>query len=322
MAHHYTLHALDLPGVLSLSALNSFHINNHGLIAGSVLQGEQRISFIIDGTQFQSLPQLSPYSATVTGINDTGTIVGNIPRNRKAGIPACGFILTAYELTILENQEPGTGSAIAINNHDDVLLQYNGDTAYIYTERRFVPLDPTKHYHLQANAMNDDGVLAGVGYVRNQPARSGGAFVYQHGHIAFLPKLELGSVNKRMSVATAINNRGVIVGRSLSDAGLQHAFVYEDHTLYDLGNIGSLTSTAVAINNHGVIVGYSDHPGNPHADVAQALLWRQRACVNLNDFACSTGWNLIAATDINDAGAIVGLGRLHGELRAFLMTPQ
>ena len=33
------------------------------------------------------------------------------------------------------------------------------------------------------------------------------------------------------------------------------------------------------------------------------------------------GWELIEATDINDAGQIVGYGRFQGRIRAFLLTP-
>jgi hypothetical protein len=34
-----------------------------------------------------------------------------------------------------------------------------------------------------------------------------------------------------------------------------------------------------------------------------------------------SGWELVEATAINDAGQIAGSGRLGGKMRAFLLTP-
>lgn len=43
---------------------------------------------------------------------------------------------------------------------------------------------------------------------------------------------------------------------------------------------------------------------------------------NLNQLLpAGIGWELIEATDINDAGQIVGYGRFQGRIRAFLLTP-
>jgi probable HAF family extracellular repeat protein len=43
---------------------------------------------------------------------------------------------------------------------------------------------------------------------------------------------------------------------------------------------------------------------------------------NLNQLLpAGSGWELLEATDINDAGQIVGYGRFQGRIRAFLLTP-
>lgn len=123
--------------------------------------------------------------------------------------------------------------------------------------------------------------------------------MYQDGHITFLPKLALGRVEKRVNVAYAINNCGEVVGMSLGDTEiqhtrvrLQHAFVYTEQTLHDLGTIGSLQSMAVSINNQGSIVCYARNPHEREAEFAQALLWQQRTCINLNTYTQGSGWNL------------------------------
>ena len=61
------------------------------------------------------------------------------------------------------------------------------------------------------------------------------------------------------SEATAINNRGQVVGSSTFSSGPSHAFLYENGTMVDLGTLpGGFTSQALGINDRGQIVGYSN----------------------------------------------------------------
>jgi len=64
-----------------------------------------------------------------------------------------------------------------------------------------------------------------------------------------------------------------------------------------------------AINAQGQIVG--DH-----------WLYQNGKSYDLNHcISIKLGWKIICATAINKTGQIVGYGRLHGKVRAFLMTP-
>jgi probable HAF family extracellular repeat protein len=74
------------------------------------------------------------------------------------------------------------------------------------------------------------------------------------------------------------------------------------------------------INNVGDIVGWSWI--NSMGD-SRAVLWENAGpIVNLNDrIDVGSGWLLENATNINDAGQIVGTGELNGQSRAFLLTP-
>jgi probable HAF family extracellular repeat protein len=70
---------------------------------------------------------------------------------------------------------------------------------------------------------------------------------------------DLGTLGRGNSVATAINDMGVVVGSSeLPRDGVAHAFAYANGVMRDLGTLpGHEDSHATGINSHGVIVGYS-----------------------------------------------------------------
>ncbi|WP_299453488.1 PEP-CTERM sorting domain-containing protein, partial [uncultured Pigmentiphaga sp.] len=69
----------------------------------------------------------------------------------------------------------------------------------------------------------------------------------------------------------------------------------------------------------GQVTGQSYTPGN----IAQhAFLWDGSSMLDLNDLIPSgSGWILISAQGINDAGQITGYGILNGQSHAFLLTP-
>jgi hypothetical protein len=72
---------------------------------------------------------------------------------------------------------------------------------------------------------------------------------------------------------------------------------------------------ALAVNSTGVIVGYVRSFG--------AMRWnRETGLQNLNNWIQgANGWRLTEARDLNDSGAIVGIGVYRDETRGFLLTP-
>src|SRR5260370_690276 len=67
---------------------------------------------------------------------------------------------------------------------------------------------------------------------------------------------DLGTLGGDRSFAFAINNRGQIVGESITASGNGHAFLFEDGVMVDLGTLpGGTTSFAFGINNRGQVVG-------------------------------------------------------------------
>ena len=66
-------------------------------------------------------------------------------------------------------------------------------------------------------------------------------------------------------------------GHSLTAGGAQHAFLWEDGTMYDLGTLGGASSTAVAINDSGQILGESETLGG----ATHAVIWMSHRALYL-----------------------------------------
>ncbi len=131
---------------------------------------------------------------------------------------------------------------------------------------------------------------------------------------------DLGTLNigrSTSATANAVNNLGQIVGTSScgSESSCAHAVLWSSSGMQDLGTLpGSSVSGANGINNKGQVVGVSGH----------AFIWTQTAGMqDLNNLIDATsGWTLLFAYAINDAGQITGSGLIKGQSHAFLLTLQ
>ncbi|MCC6907904.1 MAG: hypothetical protein IT430_08205 [Phycisphaerales bacterium] len=120
--------------------------------------------------------------------------------------------------------------------------------------------------------------------------------------------IDLGTLGGDLAGATAINDRGEIVGSSGFKPGgsyfKRRAFVWRDGEMTDRGTLGGETSVAYQINNSGVIVGESEFEFGNSASVG--FVWSAGQMRELDD-----PWPDRNATDvwgINDDGKIVGKG--------------
>ena len=69
--------------------------------------------------------------------------------------------------------------------------------------------------------------------------------------------IHLGTLGGEQSVAYALNDRGQVVGLSMTAGGSWHAFSWtREYGMIDLGTLGG-ESNASAVNAHGQVVGYS-----------------------------------------------------------------
>jgi probable HAF family extracellular repeat protein len=121
-------------------------------------------------------------------------------------------------------------------------------------------LGPFQNNRNDISALNDFGQFAGV--CLNDACGRIEAFRQKDGQ-----RVMLGTLGGSFSIAHDINNRGDVVGGSLTEGDENfHAFVHRENKLYDLNRfldeaVGWEVIQAVALNNRGEILGIGCHEG-------------------------------------------------------------
>ncbi|WP_440965323.1 PEP-CTERM sorting domain-containing protein [Massilia sp. GER05] len=244
-------------------------INNHGDIAGSRNSPYNGSAFAYVGGSVVPVAASLPdmYAySNARGINDAGMVAGNA--QPYIGEAQRGFLYDSGGVHLI-----GT---------------FGGDWSY-------------------AAAINASGTVAGTATLPSStfnPDRH--AYLYQGGMM-----LDLGTLGGMRSEAYDVNDAGLAVGWSetdvvLDNGALTRPFAYRDGHMVDLGSLGGDWGYARALNNAGVIVGASDLI----TDVGwgyHAFIYLDGHMVDLNTLVTgANGWEIIDATDINDAGQILG----------------
>ncbi len=337
------------------------------LIAAAIVTGMFLLSA---GAQAQSrysisdLSGLTPPGATVrwVGINDSGGLVGTV-----------GYEAATYaggQLTIYDLRGASVVTSAAINNAGSVvysaLWDYQYSRAYTIANgtATLLPTLTPSNNATEVRAINNAGVA--VGSAGNDQISCGEfgdckgqtrAVVFANGKA-----VELGSLaGHTESVATAINNRGAIVGFSGNRAWGGSSFIYENGTMRDL-NVEGDTSYAVAINDAGQVAGtywYDDERlgswlidggrieyfglsgtqtnvkdlNNAGQMIGNSISldgWgRQRAWIRengeitmLDELLHEDRWSVLRAYDMNEAGQILAeVKRPDGQTVFALLTP-
>jgi probable HAF family extracellular repeat protein len=112
---------------------------------------------------------------------------------------------------------------------------------------------------------------------------------------------DLGTLGGDLSLATAINDAGTVVGASrMSDPLLMHGFIFAAGQMKDLGTLGGKQVNPNAINSDGLVVGGAllpDYAG------AHAFLYDGAQMIDLGSLP---GFGSSEANGINSKGQIVG----------------
>lgn len=226
------------------------------------------------------------------------------------------------------NRRHGYSEAHGVNDDGQVVgfsIIHRTSSAHAYLWQNGIMEDITPYFddgdlggsHSRAYAINNAGQIVGE-YTKisnSTGTEPSYAVLWQNGVMQGLGSLP----GYPQSTARAINEYAQIVGWSGTQDWSQAA-LWEDNMIRNLGALpGDESSRALAINDNGQITGWS---GTPDQSTSRAVLWQCEQMLDLNVLIpADSGWTLIEARGVNNAGRIVGLGIKNGDLRAYLLKP-
>jgi probable HAF family extracellular repeat protein len=288
-------------------------INASGEASGfAVVNGVQRAVRFRDGA-WSYVPGLPTDVNTVAlAINDHGDVVGS---RIAAGQPR------AYRYTdatgVVEFIAPLPGGTVttgmAINNNGEIVGQANvpgGTRAYRAAPGFPAVALPTLGGTLgTACGINDNGQVVGTSQLANTKQHA-----YRADPDGTITDLGTFDGASGSSNACGIDADGHVSGQA-QGGGAPRAFLFAGG-LMNLDAFGGTSSTAQATAN-GTTVGFFNLNG-PRAFAHT----EKEGSFDLNTrIPADSGWLLQQAKAVNAAGAIVGMGLLGGQLRAFMLTP-
>lgn len=287
------------------------HINDAGQVAGFIGELSKEHAAVYDGGIWVDLGTLPGGSESFArSLNNLGQVVG------RASLPNYLFKTVRH--------------------------------AFLYDGTQMIDINPFGGLLSEAMAINDAGMIAGVGSTTDGPSHG---FLYDHGTITDLGVIadsliqginasgqvvggglhghaylyssggstDLGTLGGLGCRANAINDTGLIAGYSDLADGTQHGFVYQNGVMSDMGTLpGGANSWASDVNNRGEVVGWSDVPGG----TTHGTVFVDGVLEDLNDLLVpGSGWVVTNAYGTNDLGQIVVQGRDASGFSTLVLTP-
>ena len=238
-----------------------------------------------DFSQQTGLTDLGGNWSIANSINASQQIVG--ASKDSSGVQQA-VVWNNNTVTNISNASPGNNHAASINVSGNVTGQIVAGTVY--------------------QAFRWNGGLTTLNQIAPEVTSSWGADINDNDQI-------VGGFN-----ITAVNNS--YPGFSFSN----NAYIWDPvDGFIDLSISQDYVTWGTAINNDGLVVGGGliNNTTNFN-DARKALLWENNVAYELNTLLTDdTGsWKLQDATDINNSGYIVGIGKLNNVFHAFLLTPE
>ena len=354
----------DLGTLPNLPACNATALSQSGNVVGYctsstgqnlLLNAPTTHVFLYSNGVMTDLNITTPPSAFPTAVNDSGTVVGGdvMLSLLSESATASPFIyqngmsqsiLGSLQSLLplgLNNAGQMVGTSIQVNTSS--LNFFINSKAFLDPLASGVPTQLTFSGGTSAAfGINASGVIAGAS---GQPNLTGVTpLLWQQNLMPqALPLLS----GFEQEIATSVNDSGVAAGTAfelnfteLSDpTASAHAVLFNSGSVTDLGVLPlDASSMALGINNSGSVVGFSSSKAPdftlhlaaylyPPANNYHAFLYSGGKMYNLNNLLVNgTGWQLSFATQINNAGQIVGSGLFQGPnggnvQHAFLLTP-
>lgn len=350
-----TYQVIDL-GTLGGTTSSALDVNNNRQVSGSSLvtsdpgsTGSLLRAYRWTAGSMTNLGSMAPIPPSTStnryargyAINDSGVVVGEFNNDSSRAFVYANGAMTG--LTRLAGNNDN-GVAHDINNAGVIVgISSNGTvsrpTKWVNNGTTYVASDlgtiaGTASATGRAWSINQNGVAAGL----STSGSTSQATLWNNGAITNLTSLGDGT---RFSQAYGLNDNNVAVGASYtgqtvgqligtsSTTDITRAFVWDSGTITELAPFNVYTSTnngpatnyhsvAMDVNNAGLVVGNSQRiSGSP----AVATLWESGVAIDLNTLIpAGSGWNLLSAEGINDAGDITGYGTIGGVQHAFLIT--
>lgn len=278
-------------------------INASGDVVGwSTSKYGSRAFLYSDGAGMVELPALGEGDSRARDINDSREIVGTSAAIK--GLKGRAVLWVDGKVNDLGTLQGGGGSdAWAINNSGQIVGSVAvgdfiaSEHAFLYEQATgMVDLTPDLHQAVALD-INDAGEITGY---CDASDGSQHAFYWLAKELVDLGELP----GFGFSSGAALNEKGLVVGTATSPGSKQaHMFSVDAATaMKDLnGKLG--VAFALAVNSAGDVVGYV-----PGVTTTRAILYTQAAGVrDLNTLISQPKlWTIEGATDINDAGVIVG----------------
>lgn len=243
-------------------------------------------------------------------VNGSGQVSGY---SRTAALQSRAFVWAGGQMVNLGvvNADDFQSAAVDLNDLGDAVgtstLKNGLARAALFRNGQAIGLTPELPPYEGtsfASAINDDGHIVGA-------IDDDDSFAYEGILFANGTRTNLGGLGGGSTRPFDINNAGQVVGTSSTAAGVGHAFLWQNGSMIDLGVLdGDHDSSASAINAHGAIVGTSASIGDNYD---------QRPFIYENGAmrAIAVQSSEAYATDINDAGAVVGIMRTGGTISPY-----
>ena len=234
-------------------------------------------------------------------INDSGQVAG---WDRAVGTAdrRLPVVWTAGSATLLSPLAQHTnaralginGSGVAVGQSSPGATGGDGARAVVWNGTTATNLGTLGGLQSLAQGINDAGQIVGWSFLSDGSLR---ATLWQNGTI-----VNLGS-GANFSYATAINNKGQVVGASTGPVN-PRAYLWDQGTMTNLGAIGGGDSVAFGINDQGIVVGQYDLLTGG----TRGFVWYLGEFLDLTQLLdpSSAGWTVETARGINEAGQIAG----------------
>ncbi|AFZ19783.1 HAF repeat-containing PEP-CTERM protein [Allocoleopsis franciscana] len=290
-------------------------INDKGQIVGS--------QYLWESGTLTELGFLPGANATYAkGINNVGQVVGS---SGLLGSSSSAFIWQDGIMSSLGTPPASicTGCYYATANDINDQGQIVGDLVswsyqgFVWANGTLIDTLAPSYLINDADAINNAGQVIVTG-----AARWSVAFVWNNGTLTALDTPQ-DTTTITYVKAKDINNAGQVVGSFsvpffVSTPRID-TLLWDGNTGTILDNIDGNVFSANSINDSTLVVGES----RSNNSTTYASIWEDGELFDLNTLIpADSGWELVSASKINNKNQIVGTGKINGESRGFLLTPE